>query len=63
MVSPYYLLLKTVKTKVFTFHYSEPNDKDGEDCVEIGHHDEKWNDRDCSETELSICEMGHEVIW
>jgi hypothetical protein len=42
---------------------SEPNDKDGEDCVEIGHHDEKWNDRDCSETELSICEMGHEVIW
>jgi len=43
---------------------TEPNNHSGvEDCVEIGHHGVKWNDNICSVNKLSICEMGHEVIW
>jgi len=43
---------------------NEPNNSGGdEDCIEIGHHAEKWNDLDCSIKRQHICEMGHEVIW
>jgi len=49
---------------------NEPNDKGGEDCVELGwtggfgdDRFPKWNDKECSGSRLSICEQGHEVIW